>query len=199
MERYLKMLDFFKKREKSSRLLKNYAKIANFSYIQITIQLNISHLFALSWNVKQFYLIHRPCQVLPLCSEGIRERWQWRGTPHSPELQHYCRLIEGHSFGGGVGVFHNPSWLVCRYLGSESRLCLESNFCFIKSILRQQFKQIHIQHYRTKSIYYNKLILAEQYFRSNGSDFPGNAKFTFIERIFKNILDNTLAIIKTQR
>ena len=38
VERYLKMLDFFKRREKFSCLLKKYAKIGKFSYIQIVLK-----------------------------------------------------------------------------------------------------------------------------------------------------------------
>ena len=85
------------------------------------------------FNVKQFSLtcIHGlvlfnqqigPYLVLPGCTW---EQWQWRGTLHSPKLQHYwslnIRLLSVISgifvggvlslFRGAVGVFCRPSWL----------------------------------------------------------------------------------------
>ena len=71
-----------------------------------TIQVTISYFFVLSLNVEQFYLTYR--QDLIRCyrsgPEWPWERWQWRGTLHSPKLQHYWSLtirlfnvISGHS------------------------------------------------------------------------------------------------------
>ena len=58
------------------------------------IQFSLRHLFALSLNVKQFYLIYReePIRCNLSRPELIWERWQWKGTSHSPKLQHYWSL-----------------------------------------------------------------------------------------------------------
>ena len=50
------------------------------------IQISITHLFSLSLNVEQFQDIIRSYHS---GAELTWERWQWRGTPHSPKLQHY--------------------------------------------------------------------------------------------------------------
>ena len=53
-------------------------------------------MFALSLNVKQFYLTHRlhPFRCYHFFSEWTREQWQWRVTLHYPKLQHYwCHTI----------------------------------------------------------------------------------------------------------
>ena len=67
---------------------------SKYCYVSLTIRLNISHLFALSLNVKQFYFTRRSDPVR--CSNSVpeltRERWQWRGTLHSPKLQYYRNL-----------------------------------------------------------------------------------------------------------
>ena len=67
--------------------------------------------------------------------EWTWEQWQWRGTPHSPKLQHCWnltirlfsvisrRLVRGGGLPlcrGAVSVFYSPSWL-----GN-----LETDFCF---------------------------------------------------------------------
>ena len=63
-----------------------------FVYIQLivqtvlflTIQTSIRYLFALTLNVKQFYLTHRwdPFRCYHSGPEWIWEWWQWKGTPH---------------------------------------------------------------------------------------------------------------------
>ena len=60
----------------------------------LTIQFTISHLFAHSWMVKQFYLTHRldPIRCYHFGSELTWEQWQWSGTQHSSKLQHYWSL-----------------------------------------------------------------------------------------------------------
>ena len=55
----------------------------------LLIQFSKRHLFAHSFNVKQFYLNHRCYHSRP---EWTWESWQWRGTPHDPKLQHYLSL-----------------------------------------------------------------------------------------------------------
>ena len=55
-----------------------------------------------------------------MVTEWTWKRWQWKGTLHSPKLQHYWNLtIRSFLFGGGilplcrkaVGVFYSPSQL----------------------------------------------------------------------------------------
>ena len=93
-----------------------------------TIQFSISHyLFALSLNVKQFYLTHR-LNSFRCYHSGLgwtRKQWQWRGILHSPKLQHYrsftirlfcviSRTLVGevlHLCRDAVSVFYSPSWL----------------------------------------------------------------------------------------
>ena len=50
--------------------------------------------------------------------EWTWEWWQWRGTPHSSNLQHYLNLtmrlfsvVSRTLIGGAVGKFYSPSWL----------------------------------------------------------------------------------------
>ena len=58
------------------------------------IQFSKSHLFLLSLNFKQFYWAQR--YDLIRCyhpgPDRSRKRWQWRGNPHYPKLQHYWSL-----------------------------------------------------------------------------------------------------------
>ena len=60
----------------------------------LTIQFSISHLFALSLNINQFYSTHWQERVR--CShtgpEWTWERWQWRSTLHPLTLLHYWNL-----------------------------------------------------------------------------------------------------------
>ena len=60
----------------------------------LTIQFSISYLLALSFNVKQVYLIHRqdPIRCYLSGPEWTWERWQWSGTLHFPKLLHYWSL-----------------------------------------------------------------------------------------------------------
>ena len=61
----------------------------------LTIQFSINHLFAHGLNVKQFYLTHRYDHIRCYLSgsKWTWEQWLWRGTPHSPDLQHYCCFV----------------------------------------------------------------------------------------------------------
>ena len=61
----------------------------------LTIWLNASHLFAHSFNVKQFYLTHRwdPIRCCHSESEWTWEQWHWRGTPQSSKLQDWSLSI----------------------------------------------------------------------------------------------------------
>ena len=45
-------------------------------------------------SVKQFYLTHRldPIRCSLSGPEWTLEQWQWKGTPHSPKIQHYWTL-----------------------------------------------------------------------------------------------------------
>ena len=51
--------------------------------------------------------------------------------------------------------------------------------------------------YRIKSIAPDKLLPVEQHFRSTNHDFAAHAKFTIIEKIEKNTLDNVTLILET--
>ena len=75
----------------------NSIKHQSFVYTQLndqTILFHISHLFALSLNVKQFYLNCKkePIRCYHSGSEWAWKQWKWRGTLHSPKLQHYWSL-----------------------------------------------------------------------------------------------------------
>ena len=81
----------------------NLIKYQSFVYTQLNdqtvllqiIQFSISHLFAHSLNVKQFFLILwlDPIRRYHTESDWTREWWQWMGTLHFPKLQHYWSLI----------------------------------------------------------------------------------------------------------
>ena len=60
----------------------------------ITIQFSISHLFALSFNVKQCNLTHRLDPISCYLSKPgwTREWWHWRCILHSLKLQNYWGL-----------------------------------------------------------------------------------------------------------
>ena len=109
-----------------------------------TIQFTISHLFAHSLNVKQFYLTYRygPIRCYHCVLEWILEQSQWGGTPHSPKVKHYWSLtiklfcvISGHSLGKGFTTLQGciqsqPNWMSTvkcdkKTLTIPSQLCLE--------------------------------------------------------------------------
>ena len=75
----------------------NSIKHQSFVYTQLNDQtlLFLSHLFALSLNVRQFYLTDRLDSIRYPHSgpECTWERWQWRVTTHSTKLHHYWSLI----------------------------------------------------------------------------------------------------------
>ena len=80
----------------------NSIKHQSFIYIQLngervlflTIWFNVNHLFAHCFNIKQFYLTHLdPIRCYHCRSEWTGEQWQWRGTPHSPNLQNWSLTI----------------------------------------------------------------------------------------------------------
>ena len=75
----------------------NSVKHQSFVYTQLndqTVLFSVSHLFALSLNVKQFYFTHRYDAFMCYHSgpEWTWEWWQWRDTLHSLKLQHYWSL-----------------------------------------------------------------------------------------------------------
>ena len=71
-----------------------YTQLNDQTVLFQAIQFSISHLFARCLNAKQFYLTHRkdPIRCYHSGPEWTWEQWQWRVTPHSPKLQHYCNL-----------------------------------------------------------------------------------------------------------
>ena len=100
-----------------------YTQLNDKTVLFQTIQFSISHLFALSLNVKQFYLTHRYNN--PIRWYQSRPEWQWRGTLHSQMFQNYWSLtirlfnIISRTLVGGelafgrdaVGIFYSPSWM----------------------------------------------------------------------------------------
>ena len=72
-----------------------YSQLNDETVLFLTIQFSISHFFALSLFVKQFYLTYRYDPIRCHHSEWSWEWWQWKGTPHSPKLQHYWSLTIG--------------------------------------------------------------------------------------------------------
>ena len=81
-----------------------------------TIQFSKSRLFPPNLNVKQFNLTYRWEPIRCYHSEpgGTWEWGQWRGTKHSPKLQHYWNLtIRLCTCSGVVGVFYSPNQLGC--------------------------------------------------------------------------------------
>ena len=68
---------------------------SKYCYVSLTIQLNISHLFALGLNVNQFYLTHIYITLTRCYHSGLEciwKQWQWKSTPHSPKLKYYWSL-----------------------------------------------------------------------------------------------------------
>ena len=102
-----------------------YTQLNDQTVLFLTIQFGISPSFVHHLNDKQFYLTHRydPMRYYHSTPEWTREKWQWRGTPHSSNLQHYWSLTIGlfnvisKTLIGGVlpfcrdavGVFHSPN------------------------------------------------------------------------------------------
>ena len=97
-------------------------KVKRYCYVQLTILLNISHLFINS-SISSNSIKYMPIECYHFEPEGIWEQWQWRGTLHSPKLKHYWNVtirlfnvISRTLIGGvlspfAVGVFYSPSQL----------------------------------------------------------------------------------------
>ena len=109
-----------------------------------TIQFSTSHLFVLSLNVKQFYLTQRwhPFRCYHYKPEWTWERWQWRGTPNSPKLQHYWSLairwsnvLPSTLIGCGINPLHRCSWCI---LHTPTDKAIKRR----KSVREEQFKLI---------------------------------------------------------
>ena len=64
-------------------------QVKNQTVLCQTIQFSLSYLFALSLNIKQFYLTHwlDPIRCYQSEPDLTLERCQWRDTPHSRKLQ----------------------------------------------------------------------------------------------------------------
>ena len=83
----------------------------------LTIQFSLSHLFAHSLNMKQFYLTHRkdPIRYYYTRPEETWKQWQWMVTPHFIRLQEWSfitRLFIVISRAplswDAIGVFNKP-------------------------------------------------------------------------------------------
>ena len=73
-----------------------YTQLNDQTVLFLTIHFCISLLFALSLNVKEFYLIHT--YILLWTRKNARVNlgaMGMKGTPHSPKLQHYWSLNIG--------------------------------------------------------------------------------------------------------
>ena len=126
-------------------------------------------MFALSLNVKQFYLTYRedPIRCYHSRPEWTWEQCQWRDTPHSLKLQHYspsdCLMsYQGHSLRGhftlcrdAVGVFypHQPTWLYICYILIHCSLiffrfqrCLESRVLCLHLLLLNDIERLTFSH-----------------------------------------------------
>ena len=71
-----------------------YTHLNDQTFIFLTIQFSRRYLFALSLNVKQFYLTlgQKPIRCYHSGPEWTWEQWQRRGTLHFSQLQHYWNL-----------------------------------------------------------------------------------------------------------
>ena len=109
-----------------------YTQSNNQTVLFQTIQFSISYLFALSFNVKQFYLTHK-LDPFKFFFSGPELIWQWMGTLLSPKLQQYWSLtirwlnvisrtlIEVGFltvYRDTVGVVYSPSRLGCPIFGN---------------------------------------------------------------------------------
>ena len=98
--------------------------------------------------------------------EWTWEQWQWRGTPHSPKLQHCWNLtirlfsvisrtlVRGWVLPlcrGAVSVFYSPTWL-----GKLIRILLRTSFEIILWVRRNQPLDLHVSFLRlyTRRIMY---------------------------------------------
>ena len=91
-----------------------YTKLNDQTVLFLTIHFCISHLFALSLNVKQFYWpINKKGSIR--CyhskSEWTWEWWQWKRTPHSLKLLtiRLFHVISKTLIGGGEGVSYSSA------------------------------------------------------------------------------------------
>ena len=71
-----------------------YIQLNDQTFLFLTIQFIIGHLFTLSLDFKQVYLTHRldPIRCYHSGSGLIWGQCQRRSTPHSPKFQHYGSL-----------------------------------------------------------------------------------------------------------
>ena len=72
-----------------------YTQLNDLTVLFLTIQLNISHLFALRLDAQQLYLTHRydPIRYYYSGSGWTWCQWLWRGTPHFPKLNGWSLTI----------------------------------------------------------------------------------------------------------
>ena len=94
-----------------------------------TIQFSISHLFALSLNVKQFYLTHGwdPIRCYDSGPEWTQEQWEWKSTPHSPKLKDWNLTIWLHtvtSWTFNSGMSHPSAGMQSVYSTAPASLAL---------------------------------------------------------------------------
>ena len=110
---------------------------SKYSYASLTIQLNISHLFARNFNVKQFYFTHRWDPIIYHHS-GLEETWEqlhWKGTPHSQSFRTgYCLISNLRHFVRG-GYSYPSTEMQSAYSSAPANLVeqirVQYSFCKI--------------------------------------------------------------------
>ena len=84
-------------------------------------------------NAKQFNLTHRQDPIRYYYSESERtwERWQWRGSPHSPKFQHYCsltlrlfRVVSRTLVARGLTPLQRCSYWILQHQPTGLRICV---------------------------------------------------------------------------
>ena len=98
-----------------------YTQLNDQAVLFLTILFCRSHSFALSLNVKHFYLTNRldPFRCYQSGPEWTWELCQWRGTSHSPKLLHYWSLT--------IRLFNVISWTL---VGGILALCRDTSTVF---------------------------------------------------------------------
>ena len=90
-----------------------YTQLNNQTVLFLTIQFKISHLIALSLNIKQFYSTDKwdSVRCYHFRSEWTWKQWQWRGTPHSSKLQ-YLVSYPRHTLGGFTPLLRSSQCII---------------------------------------------------------------------------------------
>ena len=98
--------------------IRHYTQLNDQTVQFLKFQLNMSHLFVLSCNVKQFYLTQRedPIRCYHSESEWTWKQWQWKGSPHSSKIEEWSftircfNVISRTPVGGHLSPLQRQSW-----------------------------------------------------------------------------------------